>query len=550
MKLFIFLLRYSWRMVLLSGLIGGASGIASVGLIAVIHRTLRDPGGSSAKLMWQFAALCVVVLLTRICSQLLLKRLAQHTISQVRMGLCARILQSPLRRLEEIGEHRMLASLTGDVGTISHAMNGIPVVCINIVILICGAAYLGWLSPALLLGALVVCVLGVGSYLYSASFAQQYIRRARESQDVLVRHMRRMIDGLKGLKMHHAKRDEFLNEVLQSANDDVCRNQFIGRSLQGAAIVWGRLFFFLAIGLLLFAWPKIRHIDAATLTGYIITILYLMSPLERIIAYLPLMAMTKVSLDKIKRLGLMLNEEEEEEAADVTPIDSWQSIALCGVTHSYSRQGEEHSFLLGPINLEFRPGEIVFIVGGNGSGKTTLIKLLTGLYVPEQGELCLDGRPVTVEDRESYRQLYSAVFDDAVLFDKLMGLDATGLDGRAREYLRELELDHVVSVDNGVFSTTELSRGQRKRLALLTAYLEDRPIYIFDEWAADQDPVFKRLFYLKLLPDMQSRGKTVLAITHDDRYFDAADRVIKLEDGRVMEATREDVYPEPLVQKL
>ena len=180
-----------------------------------------------------------------------------------------------------------------------------------------------------------------------------------------------------------------------------------------------------------------------------------------------------------------------------------------------------------------RPGEIVFIVGGNGSGKTTLAKLIVGLYIPEAGEIRLDGRAVTGEARDAYRQLFAAVFDDAVVFESLWGLGAADLDQRAREYLRLLEIEHVVSVKNGTFSNVHVSRGQTKRLALLTAYLEDRPIYVFDEWAADQDPVFKRMFYLRLLPELKRRGKTVLAVTHDDRYFDQADRVFKLEEGKV-----------------
>ena len=143
---------------------------------------------------------------------------------------------------------------------------------------------------------------------------------------------------------------------------------------------------------------------------------------------------------------------------------------------------------MGPIDSTIRRGQIVFIIGGNGSGKTTLAKLISGLYLPESGQICLDGRPIDDANREAYRQLFSVVFDDAVIFESLWGLEAADLDERAQELLAAVELDHVVSVTNGVFSTTRLSRGQRKRLALVTAYLEDRPIYLFDEWAADQDP--------------------------------------------------------------
>ena len=123
-------------------------------------------------------------------------------------------------------------------------------------------------------------------------------------------------------------------------------------------------------------------------------------------------------------------------------------------------------------------------------------------------------------------------------------MDSVDLDKRAGEYLHQLELDHVVTVKDGVFSTVKLSRGQRKRLALLTAYLEDRPIYVFDEWAADQDPVFRRIFYLRLLPELKARGKTVVAITHDDRYFGDADRIVKLEEGKVVETFRHETLQE------
>jgi putative ATP-binding cassette transporter len=90
-----------------------------------------------------------------------------------------------------------------------------------------------------------------------------------------------------------------------------------------------------------------------------------------------------------------------------------------------------------------------------------------------------------------------------------------------------------VQVKDGTLSTIELSQGQRKRLALLTAFLEDRPFYIFDEWAADQDPFFREVFYLQLLPELKAKGKTVLVISHDDRYYSLGDRIIKLDYGKI-----------------
>jgi putative ATP-binding cassette transporter len=185
------------------------------------------------------------------------------------------------------------------------------------------------------------------------------------------------------------------------------------------------------------------------------------------------------------------------------------------------------------LALTLRPGELLFIIGGNGSGKSTLAKLITGLYIPETGEIQLDGKLINQQNREWYRQHFSVVFSDFYLFERLLGFDNADLDRQAQEYLKQLQLDHKVKVEQGRLSTTALSQGQQKRLALLTAYLEDRPIYLFDEWAADQDPLFKEIFYTQFLPQLRDRGKTVLVISHDDHYFYLADHMIKLDYGMV-----------------
>jgi putative ATP-binding cassette transporter len=260
----------------------------------------------------------------------------------------------------------------------------------------------------------------------------------------------------------------------------------------------------------------------------------MVGPLEVILNMVPNMNRALVSLQKVKHLGLELSAIPEREV--VKPAfrtANWKSLELDGITHAYNRENTDNTFTLGPINVKFQPQEVVFIVGGNGSGKTTLAKLLIGLYSPETGEIRLDGRSITDENREQYRQSFSVVFTDFFLFDSLLGLDHINIDGDAQYYLEKLQLDQTVRVRDGVLSTINVSQGQRKRLALLTAYLEDRAIYLFDEWAADQDPVFKEIFYHQLLPELKARGKTVIVISHDDRYYHVADRIIKLDYGRI-----------------
>jgi putative ATP-binding cassette transporter len=541
MKLLWQLARRSWKQLGLAALLGGLSGGTNVALLAIIHRSLRQADAGSLKLAGIFAAFCLVSLLTRVIAQTFLVRLMHQSISQIRMDLIQKILRSPLRQLEEIGVNRMLGALTGDVGVISHALNNVPMLCVNVVILLFGAGYLATLSIPVLIAAIIFTVLGGLSYWLIARQSYPYFGKSREQSDTMLGHVRSLITGVKEMKLHSRRRDTFINDVLLPEEAAARRTQLISAVIQDIASSWGRLLFMIAIGLLLFAWPRIQSLDAGTITGYTLAIFYLMSPLERIVSMIPLLVRAGISIDRLQRIGLMLDDLKTEPTTEST-FDSWACVELVGVTHTYHREGHDEGFQLGPIDLTIRRGELLFIVGGNGSGKTTLAKLITGLYVPESGEIRLEGVTIGDPEREAYRQLFTAVFDDSTIFSGLWGLERHDLDGRAAEYLRALRLDHVVKVSDGQFSTTtELSAGQRKRLSLLTAYLEDRPIYLFDEWAANQDPVFKETFYHEILPDLRGQGKAVIVITHDDRFFSVANRVVKLEDGRILY----DAEPEP-----
>jgi putative ATP-binding cassette transporter len=159
------------------------------------------------------------------------------------------------------------------------------------------------------------------------------------------------------------------------------------------------------------------------------------------------------------------------------------------------------------------------------------MKTLTGLYLPQAGTISLDRTLVTPETAAWYRSHFSTVFTDYHLFDRLYGLQHVPPE-EVNALLRLMQIDHKTSYTEGRFTTQDLSGGQRKRLALIVALLEDRPILVLDEWAADQDPPFRRFFYEQVLKDLKARGKTIIAVTHDDKYFNVADHVVKMEYGK------------------
>ncbi|HJR08603.1 MAG TPA: cyclic peptide export ABC transporter [Pyrinomonadaceae bacterium] len=535
MELLSLLLSSSRRAVVVAALAGVLSGVASTGLIAFIHAAVARSQSPTALLVWGFVALCAGKFITGVVSELLLIRLSQRASFDLRVHLSRRIAATPLRRLEELGAHRPLASFTDDVLSITNGFILIPVLIVNLAIVVGCLAYLGWLSWIVLVVLAVAMAAGIVSYQLPIKRAMHQLHLVRQEQDALLKHFRALLEGIKELKLHPARREEFLNASLTSTAAALQQHYVNGMSVYAVAGNWGHILFLVFIGLLLFGLPNLVRLDTSTLTGYVLTILYLMSPLEAIMFQLPAVGRAQVALRAIRALGMSLSGDAEEDphaAADETRF-KWSSLELVGVTHSYRNEQDNRSFQLGPIDFRCEPGELIFITGGNGSGKTTLVKLLTGLYTPESGEIRLDGEPLTERNQTFYRRHFSAVFSDFYVFERLLGMRAPDLDAKAQDYLVQLQLDRKVQISDGKLSTVDLSQGQRKRLALLTAYLEDRPVYVFDEWAADQDPVFKEIFYLRLLPDLKARGKTVLVISHDDRYYHVADRIVKLNYGQV-----------------
>jgi putative pyoverdin transport system ATP-binding/permease protein len=548
MKTFYFLLRYSKYQMLLASVVVIITGLSMTALLYLINKFLADPAQSAVA--WTFFGVCALIVVSRILSIYLVGRMTAQSLLELRMKLARSVLSVPLKRIEEIGGDRILPALTADIARINGTLGGFPFFLRNAIVLLCGLVYMAILSWQSFLPVVGFIALAVSGYYLLSKPAIAYHRRARGEWDTLFGHFRSLVHGIKEFKQHSKKQQEFVSTLVEPSERRFNRQHLIGVTIQSIAMSISQTMGFVAIGLLFFVLPLYVDISKEVLISYAFILIYMIGPVEAIIGWLPQLQTADVAMDAIEKLGLSLGPALESKSSDGEPwaARNWKSLELRGVTHNYFREKEGTHFTLGPIDLTLNRGELVFVVGGNGSGKTTLVKVLTGLYPPESGDIRLDGEIVTDENRDRYRDMFSVVFSDFYLLEHLLGLDDE-LGATAQRYLEVLQLNHKVQVKNKMFSTTELSQGQRKRLALLVAYLEDRPIYVFDEWAADQDPHFKNIFYTELLPELKSRGKTIVVVSHDDRYYHLADRLIKLEYGKApvdvksAEATRKTLSP-------
>jgi putative ATP-binding cassette transporter len=293
-----------------------------------------------------------------------------------------------------------------------------------------------------------------------------------------------------------------------------------------------QILLYVIVGIMVFVVPAITSDFAPHVTTAATTALFLAGSLSGIIVSIPNLSQANVAARTLQTLAKRLAESAQEAPADREEIyDQIKGITLEGVCYQHPGQEKRMGFTLGPVDYQFDAGKVYFIRGNNGSGKTTLMRILIGLYQPSAGRILVNGLPISEPTTGAYRDMFSVVFSDFHLFKTLYGLPADDVR-RMEDLLKVFQMEGKVSIQNGQFSSLQFSTGQRKRLALIVALLEDRPFVILDEWAADQDPEFRQEFYENIIPKLRAMGKTVIAITHDDHYYDRADHVLFMANGK------------------
>lgn len=516
-------------------LLGIASGLANAGILRLIDSIVGSMSSSekyTPDLMRAgiYAGL-IVVLFT--CQRLFAGHIigmTQTIIFRIRLNILDDIRKAAYADFKGIGRERIYTSLTQDTERISAAAASVVYATTSLVtVLFC----LGYLAYVSLIGfglTLGVIALGVLIYWMRQKRIHSDLSKARDLQNSLFRYIDELLHGFKEIKVNAKKNNDlFENHIAKISGETKglsirAITSFIDNSLTG------QFFFFLLIGFILFVLPVISPGQGIALS-YIFIVLYIMGPIEALMAVIPAITQADIAIDRINAVREQTVNLQESRDAQNADLSGFSKIVFDNVSFSYPGKSND-SFGVGPINFTIKKGDLLFIAGGNGSGKTTFFKLLTGLFYPQQGTIIADGKPVT--DHNAYRALFAPIYSDFHLFRHFYGMKDVD-PARVQELLKLMQLDHKVTFANGEFSQTSLSTGQRKRLALIISILEDRPIIVLDEWAADQDPHFRQFFYEDLLPGLRAKGKTVIAITHDDRFFHLADKLYKMEYGQFKE---------------
>lgn len=526
------LLKPFWPVVLAATAMGVVSGLATMLLLATINGALHGAEETTATIVLSFVGLCALMIAGEVVSDLGNSYVGQQAVAALRTDITNTILSASVEELEQLKPHKLAATFNQDVETISNFTFTFSSLAIAAAVIIAGFAYLTTLSPPLTL--IAGATIAAGTLMHTAALrkANGVFEVSRGQHETLHKYFRAITEGAKELKLNRDRRVQIHSGDLAGAIGGIRDFRIRAMRILMSANAFGSALFLIVIGLLL-AMRGWLSLSGEVMSAFVLVLLVLRGPLQQLVAALPLMAQARIAIARIAELSHAFETRDVDlEARHATQSSIPETIELREVSYSFSTLSRQRPFQLGPVNLTIRHGEIVFLVGENGSGKTTLIKILLGLYQPHTGMVLADGEPVTAGSRDDYRQLFTTVFADYHLFDDL--IRACALSEDAAALLQKLDLAGKVEVRDGRFTTTDLSTGQRKRLALVHAYLERRPVMVFDEWAADQDPGFRRIFYRELLPDLKSQGKTIIVISHDDRFFHVADRIVHLADGKVV----------------
>jgi putative ATP-binding cassette transporter len=515
------------------GILSGLCGFAFLNLVTLVISVVME--GRMTSISKEYIIIFALVILFFIWIRKTLStaviHLSQTLFWDFRKQVLALVLKANYQQLTS-KRTKVYAVMVNDINVLTSASLSILEFVTATIVAISCLIFLASISFVLFSITAATALLGIGIYQYGSRKNVQDLQDARKLEDTFVEHFNSILNGFKEIFME-PKKGKFINEqvIAPIANKAYTKNKTAFTGFLTNQII-GQILFYLLISSVLLFLSVVLKIKNSDTVSFVFTLLYLLSTIETIMVTLPNIMRASVASEQLMNLKKELEEANFNNPLPKAYIERnvFEKLEIKDLTFNYGN--EEQSFCIGPISLEVVKGEVVFIYGGNGSGKTTFINTVLGLCQPASGEIKWNDIPVNNDNYPEYRTLFSAVFSDFYLFNELYGVEEVDLE-KWNFYLKLFEIDGKVKLEGKRFSTTNLSTGQRKRLALIAHLMEEKPVLVIDEWAADQDPYFRKKFYTEIIPLLKNDGITIIAITHDDKYYICADKLYKMEEGKL-----------------
>ena len=512
------------------------SGIANAGLLAIVNtasNSAQDEG-----LNYRFFAIYIVIFLIFFITKRYSLKYAsievERIIQDTRDRISEKIIKSELVTMESLDSSSLFTRLTRDTTIISQASFQITEAAQSVIMIFFSMLYILTISKMAFFIIIITSTIITITYLNFAKEFTTNLIKVDKIEESFITSLTSIINGFKELKINSYKKQKVLEHHKLVLNE-LTESKINISDLFVTAMMYAEIFLYLLLALIVFMLPHLTDMDNITIIKLTAATLFIIGPFAMIVGIIPMVSKTETAIVNIDELEKNLDKANQGIAYiedNGETIDNFTTIRLKETEFYYLDDMGEKIFSIGPINLTIQKGETIFIIGGNGSGKSTLVKTLLGLYIPQKGTMSIDDEDIDRYNYQGYRDLFSIILTDFYLFDRFYGLEDID-KSLVNRLLKEMQLNKKTKFIDGRFTNTNLSTGQRKRLALILAILEDKDIYVFDEWAADQDPEFRKYFYTTILRELKRRGKTIIAVTHDDAYFCEADRVFQIDYGQM-----------------
>lgn len=527
--------------------VAAVAGLANAMILAIVNSAAEHAEQSDSRPLYAvfFAAAMIFYVVSQ---RWILTKAAEQVegmIHRVRMRIVSHLQYCELLDVEQLGRAVIYSGIARHMQTLSQSASTVTIAVQMAILILFTTLYIAWISVTSFLALIAFMSVALFVYWRKSYSVRSDLRGTLEMDNDVYNTIDDLLDGFKEVKLSRRKARAIVSRI-EEISQRASEMRGVTQIMLAKNFVFSQTAFYLLLGTMVFVVPLLTSDYSDEVQKSTTAVLFIIGPISGLIGSIPIFENASAASEAImdlerhlKRLsGAELAVDEnghplaEAPTADSARYANFKTIELRKAVFRYTPPNGDpkETFTVGPIDLTITRGEVLFITGGNGSGKSTLLRVLTGLYPLQEGSILVDGKALSQTALQDYREIFSAVFGDFHLFSELYGVPDEAMEDAA-DWIAALEIYNKVKFDGRRFSTTDLSTGQRKRLALLAAALENRPVLVLDEWAADQDPLFRRKFYREILPMLRSRGATIIAVTHDNRFFDAADRQMHMEDG-------------------
>ncbi|WP_435141582.1 cyclic peptide export ABC transporter [Pseudopelagicola sp. nBUS_19] len=512
------------------------AALSAIFLIAIVNNAAERVafGGVIAlRSMLLFTSALVVYYLALQSALMEANEAAQVQLATLTQEISRKISAANLRKIEKIGLVKIYDIVAQESNNLSQNFPliisaGQGVITLGFCLLY--VAYLSLVTFLFILGATIIALV---IFVILRKQLKKELVGVHAHELALLDRVNDYIDGFSEIRLNADKNDD-LQRDFESLTFDL-ENKVTGVGRKWVHVIqFSDAYLYLLVGGVVFLIPYLLSRDSYNVYQLSVLAVFCVGPVTAITSVAPLYERASLSLTNILKLRSDLDDVASSiQQNDVVDLSKFKKIALSNISFSYEKKVDE-AFKVGPVDLEVSRGELIFMIGSNGSGKSTLAKIACGLYLPEEGTVKVDDVEIGENHQQSYRELFSSVFSDFHLFTSPYGYENAD-SNRVSQLISYMGIEDKVHFENGRFSTLQLSLGQRKRLALIAALLEDKPVLVLDEWGADQDPEFRDRFYTEILPELKAKGQTIIVLTHDDRYWHLSDRIIAVDFGKIID---------------